>query len=197
MQSISFTEADTRFQLSSILPAYNEEEDVIVLASGRLDASSIDLDEHSYVVDGDLEVEGTIRSSEEGGFLVVRGDFKIDNLLIGGPIVHVTGSLTASHAIHTDYNHGELAVEGDVRAHIIAAEHHFRIGGKLVCDTTIDFGGFDVADPDFVPTLTRQQAARESSEYFVAEVLNSQGYVSGAELSECLADGKSPLLRTT
>jgi hypothetical protein len=191
--TLSFADADARFQLAAVLPAYDEDEDVVVLPAGQHEASAIDLDEHSYVVDGDLDLSGTLRASEEGRFLVVRGNLRVGNLLIGGPIVHVTGSLSAAHAIHTDYNHGLLTVLGDVHAQVIAAEHLFRIGGTLSCETTIDFGGFDVADPEFTPTLTRQQAARESRDYLVPEVLNSQGYVDGAALSELLADGRMPL----
>lgn len=192
-RTLSFRDANAQFDLDSVLSAYNEEEDVLVLDSGIYAAADLDLDEHSYVVDGDVSFEGNVSASEEGGFLVVRGNLTVGSLLIGGPMVHVSGSLVAAHAIHTDYNHGELVVRGDVRAQIIAAEHLFRIDGTLHCPTTIDFGGLRVADPTFTPTLTRQQAARESSTYFVAEVLNDQGYVDGGQLAELLAEGRNPL----
>ncbi len=194
LETLSFAEADARFQLSSMLDAYDEGEDVILLPPGTHGASALDLDEASYVVDGDLVIDGDIAASEEGGFLVVRGNLRVGNLLIGGPMVHVLGSLWADHAIATDYNHGTLRVDGDVRAAIIAAEHLFEIRGALDCASTIDFGGFRVAAPSFQPTLTRQQAARESKDYLVAAVLNEGGYVDGAKLAEFLADGGNPIL---
>lgn len=192
-RTISFDEADAEFKLRELLPAYDEDSDVIVLQSGSYKASDLDLDEHSYAVAGNLNIEGDLSGTEEGGFLIVVGDLSVKNLLIGGPIVYVEGSLKAEHAIHTDYNHGELTVLGNVTAEIIAAEHIFNIGGTLTCGTTIEFGGLRIADPEFKPTLTHQQAARESSEFFVPEVLNSQGYVDGNSLSEYLATGENPV----
>jgi len=192
-KTVSFPEADAEFGLSSVLPAYDEEENVVVVEPGTHEASVLNLDQASYVVDGDLELDGTVWSAEEGTFLFVKGNLTVGNLIIGGPIVHVTGSLTAKHAIHTDYNHGSLTVLGDVRATVIAAEHLFGIGGALHCDTTIDFGGFQVAEAEFTPTLTRQQAARESRDWLVPEVLNDHGYVDGGTLAKLLADGRNPL----
>lgn len=192
---LSFDAADTRFGLRTLLPAYDEDGEVTLLEPGTHAASDIDLDAGSYVVDGDLAIDGDLTGTEEGGFLVVRGDLQVTNLLAGGPIIHVSGAVHARHAIHTDYNHGLLVVGGDVRARVIAAEHAFTIGGTLDCPITIDFGGLRVSTPGFVPTLTRQQATRECRDHFIPDVLNAQGYVNGASLARVLASGRSPLLR--
>ena len=193
--TVSFDEADALADLRSLLPAYDDAGEVVILEPGAHAAADFDLDACSYVVTGDLEIDGNLTGSEEGRFLVVRGDLRLRNLLLGGPIVHVRGSLTAAHAIHTNYNHGLLVVVGDVRAAVIAAEHLFEIGGGVHCPTTIDFGGLRVSTPGFVPTLTRQQAVRESKSYFVPAALNAQGYVNGAALAKVLASGHDPLVR--
>lgn len=192
-EKLTFEEADARFHFSRFLPAYDERQDVIMLSPGAYEAADLDLEERSYVVDGDLIIQGTVRSWEEGRFLVVLGDLTLESLLISGPMIHVQGALHARHAILTDYNHGVLSVGGDVAARVIVAEHHFLVGGDICCEAAIDLGGFAVSSPSFSPTISRQRAIHAGREVFIPAVLNEQGFIDGAALADHLADGGFPL----
>jgi len=190
---IPFAQADARFRLRELLPAFDPRQDVVVLAAGSYPAEQLDLDRWSYVVDGDLAIDGDVWATEEGRFLVVRGDLRVRNLLIGGPVIHVGGALVVEHGLHADYNHGELTVCGDARAAVVIAEHMVRIGGRLDAETTIDLGGLHVAAPGFVPTLTRDQALAEAATLFVPDALDEDGHLRGSALAAVLADGAHPL----
>lgn len=187
MQSILAADAVERFDLSDLLPAWDDDEEVS-LHAGATTLKSFELDE-SIVVDGDLTIEGDLASHDESGFLIVRGDLRVGTFASGGGITIVLGNLIAEHAVHTDYNHGYIHVLGDLSAKVIAAEHTLRVDGTMT-GLTIDFGGFDEG---VEPDLGRQQAVYDASKTFVDEVLNDQGYVSGFELSKRLVARKKIL----
>ena len=184
--TISGADAATRFDLDSVLPHWDEDEDVTVHASGTM--TSFEL-EDSMIVDGDLTIDGDLQSHDESGFLVVRGDLRVGTVASGGGQIIVLGNLIAEHAVHTDYNHGYMHVLGDLSAKVIAAEHTLRVDGTIT-GLTIDFGGFGEG---VKPDLGRQEAVYDAAKTFVPEVLNDQGCVTGFALTKRLL-ARKPIL---
>ena len=80
-------------------------------------------------------------------------------------------------------------VLGSLRArNIVVAEHRTHVGGS-VSRVTVDFGGFRVDTPGFVPTISHDRATRCAKEVFVPEVLDAQGHVSGLAMMKRLRAG--------
>jgi hypothetical protein len=86
------------------------------------------------IVDGDLEVTGTIvnRNSDSGPFLLVTGNLHAKNLVTGGSEIVVLGDLIVDGVIFGFYNHGSITVYGATRAQAIITEYHaFDLRGRV------------------------------------------------------------------
>jgi hypothetical protein len=88
------------------------------------------------VVDGNLTLNGSIINWEidtVAAFLWVRGNLRCQNMIIGCMDLVVTRNVTASGLIVMTYNHGYLAITGDVRADrvIVDDDGAWIIDGKV------------------------------------------------------------------
>lgn len=86
------------------------------------------------IVDGDLEVAGSIvnRSGDSGPFLLVTGNLRAKNLIAGGAEIVVLGDLIVDDVIFGFYNHGSVTVHGTTRAKAIISEYHaFDLRGRV------------------------------------------------------------------
>jgi len=86
------------------------------------------------VVDGDLEVDGSVlnREMDFGPFLLVTGKLTAGNMGCGGSRVLVGGDLEIEHGLFGFYNHGAIQIEGDARVPVVLSEEHLiRFAGAL------------------------------------------------------------------
>ena len=103
------------------------------------------------IVDGDLEVTGTIvnRDSDAGPFLLVTGNLRAKNLVAGGSEIVVLGDLIVDEVIFGYYNHGSITVHGATRAKAIITEYHsFDLRGRVE-GITVSGRGKITADDHF------------------------------------------------
>lgn len=170
---------------------------VVVHRAGTVIDGDLDLDDGlTHFVRGDLVVKGNITAlDDEAGVLVVSGNCRAKNVISGGPGGLIKGDLIVENAVLTDYNHGQLVVEGNISARLVAAEHELIVRGSIQA-RTIDFGGFRVDDPMFKPDVSHAQATKERARTFVPEVLDAQGRVIGSLMIERLLSGKPVLLQS-
>ena len=82
------------------------------------------------LVEGDIEVEGRILNWEidtPACFLHAGGDLKCRDLIAGGADIRIGRNLFAEGAVVATYNHGYLAIGGDVRAKWVIIDDHMTI----------------------------------------------------------------------
>lgn len=191
MNETTWEAAAEKYELAKLLMDWEEDEPVWVLAPGTT-LDELDLEAANYVAEGDLTIRGDLYIDDECGWLVVLGDLTARNVLSGGTAqTIVRGNLTAEHAVHADYNDGYLEVGGTLRAKVVVAEHTVKAHGGIE-GITIDFKGFAMPE-SFSPTIPQRLAVYSPKDVFVAEALNSQGYVDGNGLRERLLEG-APIL---
>lgn len=81
---------------------------------------------------GDLTIDGDIlnRDRDNGPMLFVAGTLRVTNLLKRGAPIVVLGNLEVSGIVMVEYNHGWLAVWGDLSAElVIKDDHDLLVGG--------------------------------------------------------------------
>lgn len=107
-----------------------EAESVLVFdMAAELDELNLDtpFDEAEVVflllVKGDLTVRKFIYNEDTDGAagLVVLGNLRAGNMLVGGQEIYVTGNLVVEELFWGDYNHGDLRVLGNATAAVFAA----------------------------------------------------------------------------
>ncbi|MBE1445914.1 DUF4241 domain-containing protein [Paenibacillus sp. OAS669] len=119
-----------------------QEQEFVAYFSGDTTLESLDLDAplgneqiSIILVDGNLTVNNYIYNENTDGAagLIVIGHLSAKNILVGGQQIYVNGSLTVQELFWGDYNHGQLAVKGDVNATVFAEteEYHVEIAGSL------------------------------------------------------------------
>lgn len=89
-------------------------------------------DESEYifmvVVEGSLTIDSHIYNEDTDGAtgLVVLGNLKAKNVIVGGQEIYVTGNLEVSELFWGDYNHGSLKVSGSIAAQaFISTDYSF------------------------------------------------------------------------
>jgi hypothetical protein len=117
---------------------------VLVLPGGARLPGSLELDYHAdslgggaegpavgILVRGDLTIDGSLLNWEDdyGPFLEVHGDLTVRGIATGGSQIHIGGSLTTEELVGV-YNHGRIAIDGDLNARIIATEHTVAARGR-------------------------------------------------------------------
>ena len=92
---MTWTEAAARFGLAHDLQAWDSEQPVRVW-KGDVSLDSLDLNDGSFVVTGNLTLTHDLCSSDDAsGFLVVFGNLDVRNVLSGGGQITVRGSVIA------------------------------------------------------------------------------------------------------
>ena len=120
-----FVEADDRF--------YLYKGDLLLDESFILDTGKLEKGIQGYIIDGHLQVEGSIINEEGdyGPFLYVKGNVACRSLLIGGSPVHITGNITAEEVIMLHYNHGWMKCPGLLTAPVMIVEDYHFIPGQM------------------------------------------------------------------
>lgn len=120
------------------------ENELVLFHDGDLRLDRLDLDMKAnedgeypflFLVAGNLRVDGAITNDETDGAtgLIVLGDLRAHDMVVGGQEVYVTGHLHVDGLFWGDYNHGDLSVEGDVHAALLidTEEYHLNVQGRL------------------------------------------------------------------
>lgn len=89
----------------------------------------LDLDDPDYfavVVAGDLVVKGNILNENTDGAcsLIVLGNLKARNIIVGGQLVYVTGYVAVAELLMGIYNHGEFTSQSYVWAPVVIADDY-------------------------------------------------------------------------
>ena len=100
-----------------------------LLYNGTTVLESLDLDDPAYfgiVVNGDLIVKGNILNENTDGAcsLVVLGNLKAKNIIVGGQLIYVTGYVAVDELLMGIYNHGEFTSQSYVWAPVVIADDY-------------------------------------------------------------------------
>lgn len=94
------------------------------------------------LVDGHLRIDGALTCDDTDGttHLIVTGDAKAHNAVIGGQLVHVQGALRVQDLLWGHYNHGELRVHGGLQARValFTDEYHLHIAAPEQVEFLLD-----------------------------------------------------------
>lgn len=84
------------------------------------------------LVTGNCRIRNSCNRVTDGATgLVVLGNLKADNIVVGGQEIYVVGHMTCKELFWGDYNHGNLNVEGAIRAKVL-----------MITDYGVDFERF-------------------------------------------------------
>jgi tetratricopeptide (TPR) repeat protein len=130
------------------LEADREPDAMVTLIEGDVTFDSINLDNPTqfddtcwiHVFTGNLTVTGAIYNDNTDGAhgLIVLGNLHAKNIAIGGQETYVRGDLIVEELLCGSYNHGEMKVDGSVRAKLLISDYYrFWIKGTL--DAAIGF----------------------------------------------------------
>lgn len=121
-----------------------------------LDTDTLPQGVAGYIIDGNLEVNGSI-INEEGDYgpvLYVRGNVKCRSMLIGGSPTHITGNVTAEEMIMLHYNHGWMKCPGIFTAPVmIVDDYHFEPDEMNISGYYANNEFDDVISPDLQKLL--------------------------------------------
>ena len=145
------------------------EDEQVLLLRGNTDLPFLDLDIDDVfliLIEGDLTVQGWIGNEETDGAtgLIVNGNLKARNALLGGQELYVTGNMHVDELLWGHYNHGKLVVRGDVAAALFIAteqydytfhgQQHFR---RQLEENAPDGGEYYLYDAQALSTLIDQE----------------------------------------
>jgi hypothetical protein len=116
------------------------------VVTGDLDMDELlnDSDVAGIVVDGDLELNGSVINWEidtSAAFLWVRGNLRCHNIVFGCMDLVVSGNVTASNLIVASYNHGHLLIGGDVHAKTVIIDDD----GSSIIDGKVHARGWNAS----------------------------------------------------
>lgn len=93
-------------------------------------------------IEGHLQIDGALTCDNADGAasLIVLGNARVHNAVVGGQLVYVQGALTVTDLLWGDYNHGELTVRGGLiaRVALFTDEYHVDITGPERVDFLLD-----------------------------------------------------------
>ena len=94
------------------------------------------------LIDGNLQIDGALTCDNTDGAanLIVLGNARMHNAVVGGQLVYVQGALTVTDLLWGDYNHGELTVRSGltVRVALFTDEYHVDITGPEQVEFLLD-----------------------------------------------------------
>ena len=133
---LSIYEAAERYRLTERFGGVSEAHDTreVLVHTGdhhldgdlRLDRMGLFEEFQGLIVDGDLELAGSVVNAEGdfGPFLLVTGDLKTRHLVAGGSEIRVEGDVRADGLVLGHYNHGTLSALGRVSARLLMNDDH-------------------------------------------------------------------------
>lgn len=107
---------------------YLHKGDLILEESFLLDTDNLEKGMQGFIIDGNLQVRGSIINAEGdyGPVFYVKGDVQCRSLLIGGSPVYISGNVTAAEVVMLHYNHGWMKCPGLFTAPVMIVEdYHF------------------------------------------------------------------------
>jgi hypothetical protein len=146
------------------------------------------------VVDGNLSIEShTYNENTDGATcLVVRGDLKVPNAVVGGSEIYVTGNLEVSELFWGDYNHGTLKVKGNAAINVLlSTDYAIEIEGHLEANHNLDTEDCDI-ECDLAAALF-DTSIYDRDEHEAEDDLSSA--LSREDMAKRLATGHSLLQR--
>jgi hypothetical protein len=140
-----------------------------------LDASEAP-DPHVFMVlvEGDLTVESWIGNDDTDGAsgLIVKGNLKAKNVILGGQQVYVTGNMHVEEILWGDYNHGDLIVGGETSAALFIATEQYGFdlrGGRGFRRQLIDEGpgggDWDLMDSETLSKVIEPDCVMDEPDY--------------------------------
>lgn len=154
----------------------------------------VDWNPYNLVIDGDLQVDGTIRWVDYGSgcFVLVTGDLRCKNLLLQGcPTVVVRGNLVVENGIqgHHGDDGGFLIVRGTTKAKVIVNTLYFNMEFGTAPEALVCGDEHRTNCPlDFTDD--------ELAEVFLPELLDKEsGGIDEHEVERALGEGQEVLRR--
>jgi hypothetical protein len=78
------------------------------------------------LIDGDLTANNIYNEEDDGsGGLIILGNATVNNMIVGGQEIFITGNLTIAECFWGNYNHGMLKVTGAINAQIFMATDEY------------------------------------------------------------------------
>lgn len=130
------------------------------------DAYAVDETDDFYpfiVVKGNLKASQLFNAETDGSTgLIVLGNLDVDNMVVGGQEIFVTGNLTVKDLFWGDYNHGSLLVKGSIRARVFINTDYGVDHQRFQSEDNIHIAHllWDDADDDFSDIEYLQQLFR-------------------------------------
>lgn len=94
------------------------------------------------LIEGHLQIDGALTCDDTDGatHLVVLGDARMHNAVVGGQLLYVQGTLKVADLLWGDYNHGGLTVRGGLTARValFSDEYHVDITGPEQVEFLMD-----------------------------------------------------------
>jgi hypothetical protein len=94
------------------------------------------------LIEGHLRIDGALTCDDTDGatHLVVLGDARMHNAVVGGQLLYVQGALQVADLLWGDYNHGGLTVRGGLTARValFTDEYHVDINGPEQVEFLMD-----------------------------------------------------------
>lgn len=131
-QLLTVTIAAQTFALRHLFSFARDSDELVAVVRGNLELETLSLDigegefgpgappfVSTLIVDGSF----TLNHDTDGAHgLVVLGELRAHDVCVGGQEFYIRGSLEAKGVCCVSYNHGELAVDGDLRAQLLVSD---------------------------------------------------------------------------
>lgn len=169
--------------------------DAVIAGDLDMDQLLNENDVAGIVVDGDLELKGSVINWEidtSAAFLWVRGNLRCHNIIFGCMDLVVSRNVTASNLIVATYNHGHLLIGGDVYAKTVVIDDD----GPTTIDGKIYACGWNASQNADVQ-LRRSNWIREVKPEFRDEFFDEEGGIKcgsgNVDLVKALLTGRDIL----
>ena len=127
------------------------------------------------LIEGHLQIDGALTCDDTDGatHLVVLGDARMDNAVVGGQLLYVQGALQVADLLWGDYNHGGLTVRGGLTARVALFTDEYPV---------------DITGPEQVEFLMDEVRSVPHLAEFSSEIV---GIVFPPEFHDGIDDGES------
>ncbi len=127
------------------------------------------------LIEGHLQIDGALTCDDTDGatHLVVLGDARMDNAVVGGQLLYVQGALHVADLLWGDYNHGGLTVRGGLTARVALFTDEYPV---------------DITGPEQVEFLMDEVRGVPHLAEFSSEIV---GIVFPPEFHDGIDDGES------
>ena len=127
------------------------------------------------LVDGHLRIDGALTCDDTDGatHLIVLGDARMHNAVVGGQLLYVQGALQVADLLWGDYNHGGLTVRGGLTARVALFTDEYPV---------------DITGPEQVEFLMDEVRGVPHLAEFSSEIV---GIVFPPEFHDGIDDGES------